>query len=77
MSTKTPKSDKTSKLVSPHSKAQKTESKADTEQDKSLAVAAPIKKTFPIVGVGASAGGLSAYTKLLKALWLYPVSTDT
>jgi two-component system CheB/CheR fusion protein len=30
------------------------------------------KKSFPVVGIGASAGGLSAYSKLLKAL---PVDT--
>src|SRR5262245_27801201 len=30
--------------------------------------AAPTGKLFPIVGIGASAGGLEAYTQLLRAL---------
>jgi len=42
--------------------------KAEAEQEMACVAADSAKKTFPIVGIGASAGGLSAYTKLLKAL---------
>jgi len=47
-------------------------SNSDREQHEASDVQAAAKKTFPVVGIGASAGGLSAYTKLLKAL---PVDT--
>jgi len=45
---------------------------ADIEQGRIGAAPVIAKITFPIVGVGASAGGLGAYSKLLKAL---PVDT--
>lgn len=41
---------------------------ADTEQEIAHIAADSAKKTFPVVGIGASAGGLSACTELLKAL---------
>jgi two-component system CheB/CheR fusion protein len=48
------------------------EAEAAIAQEQALAVPGSAKKNFPIVGIGASAGGLSAYSKLLKAL---PVDT--
>ena len=45
---------------------------AGIEAQKELAASDTVKKIFPIVGIGASAGGLNAYTKLLKAL---PIDT--
>lgn len=41
-------------------------------QEKALVAAGSAKKIFPIVGIGASAGGLNAYSKFLKAL---PIDT--
>lgn len=45
---------------------------AGIEPEKALAASDTVKRIFPIAGIGASAGGLNAYTKLLKAL---PVDT--
>ena len=44
----------------------------ETEAETAPVAESSAKKTFPVVGIGASAGGLNAYTKLLKAL---PVDT--
>src|SRR6266700_3538878 len=42
--------------------------KAQHKPKPPVAVAAPSPPSFPIVGIGASAGGLEAFTKLLKKL---------
>lgn len=43
-----------------------------SEEETANATFASVTPLFPVVGIGASAGGLSAYTKLLKAL---PIDT--
>jgi two-component system CheB/CheR fusion protein len=48
------------------------QSAKDTKQNTGMVAQVAAKQTFPVVGIGASAGGLSAYSKLLKAL---PVDT--
>src|ERR1035437_5185369 len=40
----------------------------DTQPDKQLELPTPGPSAFPIVGVGASAGGLEAFTELLRHL---------
>ncbi len=56
----------------PHLQAAKTARIGEAEQTGEESSAPVSKGTFPVVGIGASAGGLSAYSKLLKAL---PVDT--